>query len=233
MTAATPLDSLLALLQLSDSAFPSGSFTHSYGLEQAAREGLVRSPEEVEAFVASVLRQSAAPSDAAASYRASIAASQADLDAVLALDRAYLRLKAASELRAAALMTGRRLLAETATHTAAPVLQGYAEAVRLDSSLGAHPVAFGVVCSVLGVPARDVPAALLFSSANAMLQAAMRLLPFSHRDAQAALHRLRPEIAALTAQVFQHPSALLASFHPLQEIASMRHAAAEARLFRS
>jgi urease accessory protein len=46
---------LLALLQLNDSAFPSGAFTHSYGLEQLVRQVVVRDVRDVERFVTSVL----------------------------------------------------------------------------------------------------------------------------------------------------------------------------------
>jgi urease accessory protein UreF len=56
----------------------------------------------------------------------------------------------------------------------------------------------------------------------------MRLGRISHRDAQAVLHRLRPLIAEL--DLSQRP---LRAYHPLQEIASMRHERAEARLFAS
>ena len=42
------LQSLLALQQLTDSGFPSGAFTHSYGLEQLVREGRVKGADDVE-----------------------------------------------------------------------------------------------------------------------------------------------------------------------------------------
>ena len=41
---------LLALLQISDSLFPSGGFAHSYGLEQLVREGIVRDAGGLEAL---------------------------------------------------------------------------------------------------------------------------------------------------------------------------------------
>jgi urease accessory protein UreF len=79
-----------------------------------------------------------------------------------------------------------------------------------------------------------VQAALMLASATSILQAAMRLSRVSHRDVQAALHRLRPRIATLAADV-QGGSAPLRprAFHPVQEISAMRHARAEARLFAS
>jgi urease accessory protein UreF len=74
----------------------------------------------------------------------------------------------------------------------------------------------------------------MLNAANALLQAAMRLGRISHRDAQATLHSLRPHIDTLTCQIeASDPDEPLLAFQPLQEIASMRHERAEARLFAS
>jgi urease accessory protein len=221
--------------------FPSGAFAHSYGLEQLAREGVVRRPEELQRFVESVLRRSLAPCDAVAALRAYEAALAHDLASVVEADRALVRTKAASELRAASLASGRRLLDEVALHVDAPFLHEYAALVKADplrasgrAGLGSQPVAFGVVCAALGVPdGESVVAALLLVSATALLQASMRLLPISHRDVQATLHHLRPVIAELASSCVAGGPRPLRSFQPLQEVASMRHVAASARLFAS
>ncbi len=226
--------SLLSLLQIADSAFPSGGFAHSYGLEQALREGLIKDVDGVEAFVTSVLTQSVATSEARAAYAAALAAQSEDLHQIIAIDRALLRTKAASELRAASLQTGRRLVEESSLHVEVPVLQAYAREIAVDAILGCYPVAFGVVNAALGAEADEIAAALMLSSANALLQAAMRLGRISHRDAQASLHRLRPLIVGLSAEIAGSGlSPRLQGFHPLQEVASMRHVQAEARLFAS
>jgi len=259
-------EALLALLQICDSGFPSGSFIHSYGLETLVRERIVRTPAQLEAFVSSVLTSSVVPSDAVVARRAWLAAIEGDVEAIVAVDRALLRLKAAPELRGAALATGRRLIEETAPHIGsgrdesrpyedgAWLLHEYAARIRAGATIGMHPVAFGVVSASLGVALDDVAPALLQTTATALLQAAMRLLPVSHRDVQSILHRLRPQIAACTSDSESESGSLsaggegpalslskgggrgfsgLACFHPLQEIASMRHARAEARLFAS
>ncbi len=145
-----------------------------------------------------MLTLSAATADAAAARRALDAAHDHDLDAVIDADRALYRTKAASELRNASLAIGRRFLDESSLHLDDALLHDYASHVRLDPTLGMQPVAFAVVGSALGVDLEDCVSALLFGSVNAILQAAMRLLRFSHRDAQAILHRLRPRIASLT-----------------------------------
>ena len=229
----TETAALLGLLQISDSLFPSGAFTHSYGLEQLAREGVVRTPVEVEAWVRSVLRLGLGPGDATAATRAHRAASAGDVASVIKADRSLLRTKPASELRSASLNTGRRLLEETALHVSGAVLAEYAASVREDRTLGIHPVAFAVVAEAMGAETEETVASLLFSNVAALLQASMRLLPVSHRDVQGALHRLRPEVASLAHDASSSTEAPLRSFAPLQEIASMRHAGATARLFAS
>jgi urease accessory protein len=222
---------LLALMQLSDSAFPSGSFTHSYGVETLINEKLITGTTGLESFVTSYVTNIVATADARSAYAAAAAT---DLETVLDLARTLYRTKAASELRNACLQTGRRLTEEASIHIESPLLHAYAQALHADATLGCHPVAFGVVSGALGVEPTDVAAALMLTSANTMLQAAMRLGRISHRDTQATLHRLRPMIDDLTRQVESTgPAAPLLAFQPLQEIASMKHERAEARLFAS
>jgi urease accessory protein len=228
------LESLLSLMQLGDSLFPSGAFSHSYGLEQLAREGVLRRPEDLQHYVELLLRQTLAPCDAVASLRAFEAASDGDVPAVIDADRALCRTKAPYELRAASLATGRRLIDEVSPHVDAPFLHEYASVLKTDRSLGTQPVAFGVVCAALGVAdGENVAASLLLVAATAVLQASMRLMPISHRDVQATLHYLRPVIAELASDVAAGGARPLRSFQPLQDVASMRHEAATARLFAS
>jgi urease accessory protein len=224
---------LLALLQLGDSAFPSGGFTHSYGLEQVLREGRLRGPAAVEAFVRSVLASGVATADAPAAHGTAVALALPDLAAVIEVDRALWRTKAAAELRQASVQVGRRLVEEGQALSEDARLHAFAAAVAEGRAHAVQPVAFAVVATAFGVQASQVAPALLFGAANALLQAWMRLQPVSHRDVQAILTRLRPLIASLAAAAQTTAGLPLRAFHPLQEIASMRHAGAEARLFAS
>jgi urease accessory protein len=202
------------------------------------RQAVVRTAQDVERYVTSVLTQTIATLEARAAYIACNVARAGDLPAVLACDRSLHTMKPALELRQASLMTGRRFLEEVAVHAEPAFLASYRREVGGDESLGNYAVAFGVVAASQGIKSRYVPAAVMLSGVTAIVQAAMRLMRVSHRDVQAVLHRLRPLIARLAADVRKETETgeaalLFAGFHPLQDIASMRHARAEARLFAS
>jgi len=242
---------LLALMQVSDSAFPSGAFVHSYGLEQLVREQRITDALALERFVTSVLEESLATADAPVAYAA---ASARNLNDLIEIDRALFAMKAASELREACVATGRRFLDEAsflhdqeahphvAVEDAYPLPEnrqttGYLASVRTGATPGCYPVAFGVVCRDLGVAPTDVPGVFLLGALTAILQSAMRLMRVSHRDVQAALHALRPQIASIADGIISLKTGAsrptLHAFNPMQDIASMRHECAEARLFAS
>jgi urease accessory protein len=126
------------------------------------------------------------------------AAHAQDIATVAALDKALLATKAASELRAACVSTGRRFLEETAQAACLEWGSQYRQLVLARTAPGCYPVAFGVVCQELGVEPANVPGAFLLNAITAILQSALRLILVSHRDVQAALHALRPQIAAIT-----------------------------------
>jgi urease accessory protein len=254
----TDTAALLALMQISDSAFPSGAFVHSYGLEQLVREQRVTDAAGLERFVTCVLEESLATADAPAAYAAARAGS---LKEVLEIDHALFAMKMASELREACVATGRRFLDEayppSSKEDAYPLAlrersgvmvpvsdtqsTTYSAAVYSKATPGCSPVAYAVVCRELGVDASNVPGAFLLAAVTAILQSALRLMRVSHRDVQASLHRLRPRIAEAAESIvsrsvapgFNPELGVLRAFNPLQDIASMRHERAEARLFAS
>ena len=98
---------------------------------------------------------------------------------------------------------------------------------------GALSLAFGLAGSALGWPPEAAARAYLYSTTALLVGAALRLLPLGQLDGQRALWRAGPLIARLARQALGKGPADLWSFAPGLEIAGMRHARLEARLFRS
>jgi len=227
------MDRFLSLLQFTDGLFPAGAYAHSFGLEASVQFGDVRDAAGVEAFLRAYLEGCAGPTDAAAAVCARRAAASEDLASCVALDGMLDAMKAPSELREASRQMGRQTL-RAATHLPChPLLERFADFVAAESSPGHHPIVFGMIGGVLNWDALEMTGAYLYSTSTALVGAALRLLPLGQLAGQRILWNLRPLIAALADEAQGKQESDLWSFAPALEIASMRHALLDARLFRS
>ena len=227
------MNRFLSLLQFTDGLFPAGAYAHSFGLETCVQSGEVRDAAGVEAFLRAYLEGCAAPTDAVALLCARRAAVNNDLASCLALDEMLDAMKAPSELRDASRQMGRQTL-RVATHLPChPLLEEFGKAVANEITPGHHPVVFGMIGGILGWDALEMAGAYLYSTSAALVGAALRLLPLGQLAGQEILWKVRPLIAALAEEAQDKREADIWSFAPALEIASMRHALLDARLFRS
>jgi urease accessory protein len=253
------LAGLLSVLQLSDSAFPSGRYTLSHGLEAFAQSGelggaggrsgpgglgrparpgeaagAVR-PSELLALLGDCARHGVGPSDGVAlacAHRAVGPHGVLDLDLVTRADRRLTAVKLAREVREASTRTGRALMAVTGGFGTAAVAR-YAEHVAGGHTPGNHAVALGVLCAGLEVPRVEAVAGELYAFAAGWVAAAVRLALLDHRTAQRLLHRVRPVLAEAAEAAVERDVADIAGCTPLVDVMSMRHEQAELRLFAS
>lgn len=219
----------LTLLQFADGLFPAGAFAHSFGLETFVQSGGVDGEPSVLEFLESYLEGSCAPADCAAAVRAWQASAEDDLASSLTLDEILEAMKPARELREASRQMGRQTLRVAAHLAPDQLLAHFSAAVEENITPGHHAVVFGVVGHRFGWPREEMARAFLYSTSAALVGAALRLLPLGQLAGQRILWSVQPLIARLAAEAHEE----MWSFAPAQEIAAMRHARLEARLFRS
>ena len=82
-------------------------------------------------------------------------------------------------------------------------------------------------------PLEEMAGAYLYSTSAGLVGAALRLMPLGQLAGQRILWNLRPLIAKLAVEVQGQTEAEMWAFAPALEIAAMRHASLDARLFRS
>ena len=99
----------LRLMQLADSAFPSGSFTQSFGLETFIERGDIKTKQELTQFMQTFLYFTWRPTDLLAVKLAWQATQQADLKYLYLLDKRLNAMKLPSESRDGSVKMGRRL----------------------------------------------------------------------------------------------------------------------------
>lgn len=224
---------LLALLQIADGLFPAGAFAHSLGLETYAQAGVVKDRDGLEAFVRAHLDGSAGPADAVAVAAAVRAARAEDLDGCLALDARLAAMRVVPEFTAASTQMGRQTLRVAVAWEHDVLLAGFAARIEAGATPGHYPVVFGAVAGRAGIDVEAAAAAYLYATASMLVNASLRLLAIGQVEGQRLLAALRPRIGALAAGAASAAVDDMWSFTPGLELAGLRHAELDMRLFRS
>lgn len=231
------LASFLSVLQLSDSAFPSGRYTLSYGVETLVQSGHLTVPSTRAALTALLsdhLRLGVAPSDGTALACAHRATGDGlDLDLITRADERLTAVKLSREARDTSTRTGRALLRATSTAFGGTATLDYSRHVQAGRAPGNHAVVLGVLSACLGVPRLDALAGELYAFSASWLAAAVRLGLTDHHTAQVALHELRPITTEAALRAVDRGVADISSCTPLLDVMAMRHEESELRMFAS
>jgi urease accessory protein len=207
---------LLDLLQISDSSFPTGAYVHSGGLEWLAQRG----PLDLEALLRLRLRENLGRLELVfllAAYERS----------PIALDERLHALTLPREAREASRQVGRRLLANAVDLFGAAPLLAFAD----EAPHAHHPVVFGLVGAVLGVPTRTAAEIYAFQTLRGLVSAAQRLTRLGQTEAQRLLHRLKPAVVAAAEEAATLTVETTSAFAPIWDVAAMAHERAAVRLF--
>jgi urease accessory protein len=223
---APDISELLTALQFADSAFPSGGFAFSWGLEGLAADGLVENPQDVAEIAEEQLTYRWNSMDRILLRDAYVAT---DVVAITAVDLQAEASTLSRQVRVGSRRAGRALLGTFVRlgHSAA---RDYRKAIQADVRLGHLAVVQGVVFKAAGL---TLPMAELLSGwsvVSGLASAAIRLGLIGHVEAQEVATSLRPLLARLLAR---NPPvwARLASFTPLTDIATSRAASRHIRMF--
>jgi len=98
---------------------------------------------------------------------------------------------------------------------------------------GHHAVGYGLTAAALGWEVEAAAAAYLYSTTALLIGAALRLLAMGQMEGQRVLWALHPVIARVASEAAGRGPHELWSFAPGIELAGIRHATLDMRLFRS
>ncbi|MGC9666107.1 urease accessory protein UreF [Planosporangium sp. 12N6] len=236
------LPPFLAAVQLADSAFPSGRYTLSHGLESYVASGVVTAGSGVRGLLSLLtdqLEHGIATADGVALAWAHRAVSEApdprryDEPLALAADARLTSVKLVREARDAAARTGRGVLGTAVGSFAGPALTAYARLVYRGAAPGNGAVVMGLLTAERQTPLVYAVAVELYAFAAGWLNAAVRLGVADHRMAQAVLHRCGPVIDRAAHQACATDLDDMSSSTPLADVMGMRHEQATVRLFMS
>lgn len=215
------------VLQLADSAFPTGGFSHSAGLEAAAQQGEVSDANALRTFIGGVLWQ--AGHGALPFLRAAYEpeAEPAKLDAWCDV---FLSNHVANRTSRT---QGRTLVATAARIFPEEELQRLHAAIRARTLLAHHAPMFGLTLRTLSVPLEQAQELFLHLALRGVASAAVRLGLLGPHEAQ----RLQHELASVQGTILERCGSLtlreLSQPAPLIDLLGATHDRLYSRLFQS
>jgi len=217
------------LLQTADPLFPTGAYAHSFGLEEMVRLGVVRDEAGLSSFMTNHLLPQLSGWELPA-LRFAIAAA-AETPKLHAMDREIHAWKLPAEARSASIQIGTRRIRTLCLTSQNAALLAYDELIRNKLAHGHHIIATALQALVHSCP---VEAALLsygYQSCAGACTAALKLVRIGQEGTQRALTHALHLLPQTVKESFHIERDGMASFSPMLEIASMRHALADERLF--
>ena len=223
----------LSAFRLADSFLPVGAYTASYGLEQFVQADRVTDGEELQALLATYLRQQLGPGELVALRAAHAGALADDVEAVCAADRRLTAVTLAAEFRDSAEQSGSRLLSLQRELRDDTLFDRYADRVQAGDAPGNYPVVLGVATALAGVDEREACLLCCHGFLTGLLGAAQRLLSLGHTETQRILDSLQPEMVAAVEDSAGRSLGEMSQFAPLIDVLAADHERAQRRLFMS
>ncbi|HEV3080318.1 MAG TPA: urease accessory UreF family protein [Gemmataceae bacterium] len=226
----------LHLLQLGDSALPIGGYSHSWGLEAAIEQGIVRDAESLEQWVRHWLRDLVGPFEGVLVAAACHAAQTVDWPKVVRSNDLLRAGLAPPTLRHASRDMGEQLLQLA---EAWPWASDAAAALRRtmlnEDQAGEwhHAIVFGTLAAAAGSSESEAAAVYLHQAALGCISAGVRAVPIGHTHGQQILAVLHDELAALAGELATRELETAGSFAPAYEVLCHAQANLYTRIFRS
>jgi urease accessory protein len=213
--------SRLRLLQLSDSAFPSGAYAFSDGLETLTQRGQVRTAHDLAAFLAGQLAHGWGRQDAPACALAwgASASELSDLDELLS------DLKLVRGPREASVRIGANLR-RAALHL-------WPEELAALPPTRHQATTFGAIAAALGTPRRAALEGYVSAWLLGRVASATKLMKLGGLEAQRAARLAETAAVACIEGALEAGLNDLGGFSPLLDIAASEQAGLDMRLFQS
>ncbi|XP_064460822.1 uncharacterized protein LOC135370869 isoform X2 [Ornithodoros turicata] len=224
------MDSLLHLLQISDSAFPTGSFAHSSGLEAAVQRSFVSDKETITQFLYAILENT---SSQMAPFVREARNSWPNFTEIVRLDRQLAATLNNHIARRASKQQGRSLV-QTACAIYESGLLSELQELIYDEKIEAHqPIIYGALCAHLKISEESTLVSFLSSTLRNTMASAVRLGKVGPLEAQKMQYRLQQAIPAMLARNKERRAEAACCTFPLVDLLNSSHDLLFMRMFYS
>lgn len=224
---------LLNILQVCDSAFPIGSFNHSYGMETYLRENVICDAHTFNGWLTMFFENQYLYNEGLAIKLVYEILEKDEINKVWDIDQFLTVQNVAMESREGAKLVAYRKLDVVLELFEVDLLKEYKERIEENISYGNPAVVFAILMYYLNVKRDVAVVAYGYSVASTLVQSAVRAIPLGQKDGQRvlqdsllALESIREEIDKLSIEDLGYNI-------PGFEISQMNHEILTFRLFMS
>ncbi|MEH7383705.1 urease accessory protein UreF [Bacillus sp. JJ1533] len=224
---------ILSLFQLCDSNFPTGAFSHSYGLETYIQADKVHNQESFSSWLHVYVNEQLVYSDGLACRLVYEALEKGDFEKIWMLDRMLNAQNLPRETREGTQRVGDRMLILVKSLYDIPVLSEYGERIKQNKSFGHPAIVFTIVGQHLGVPAFTTILCYLYSTVSSLVQNAVRAIPLGQTAGQKTIQEFQDVLTEAVAKVEEMDEDDFGIVSPGLELSQMQHERVNVRIFAS
>ena len=224
---------LFPMLQMSDSQFPSGAFSHSFGIETYISNGTVHDSSSFQHVLELFLMNQLVYTDGLACRFAYEWLESGDVDQLWELDQSLYALGMARETREGNRRIGDRLVKVVSTLYPNFIFEQYLDELKEKNVYGHGALVFAIVSHHLGIDVETAVSCYGFATASSLVQNAVRGVPLGQTDGQRILVEIQPLLTRSVEKIMSLDESDFGIGSPGLEIAQMQHETINVRLFMS
>ncbi len=224
---------LFHLLQICDSNFPSGAFSHSFGLETYMQEGKITNGETFLFALQQYLHTQLVYTDGMACRLAYEAINNGDVERIWELDQELFALSNSKETREGNKWVGRQLAKVFNQLYDIEILKKYEAKIKAKEQHGHNSILFAILCKSLKVDLPTTLSVYLFATATSLIQNGVRGIPLGQTVGQKLVHEIQPFLEQQVSSIMELSKEEFGASAPGLEIAQMMHEQLTVRLFMS
>jgi urease accessory protein len=226
------IDEELAMMQLSDSFFPTGLFATSNGLEFLFSKNQIKGVDDLRNMIKTSIIQQIGPSDCVALVNALKNANNKDFEKIIQIDEISFSMKSIKEMRNASVNSGTQLIKCVSVFVKEDdILIKYQKAIKEKKAYGVFPVAFAICCNALKIKKEKSMAMLLYGFTVSVVGAALRLGLIQHLESQKIIHDVKSTITQTIKNNEDKSVFDMWQFTPQLDIIQMSHEKMDSKMF--
>ncbi len=221
----------LAMMQISDSFFPTGLYANSSGLESIFQNNKKITYLEITGIIETQLKQQIGPTDLIVMINALKFASQRQFEKISEIDMKINSMKNIKEVREASKRSGIQLARCVNEFINDEILEKYLEFYKKGMVNGAYSVSFGLCANALGISPQKAGLMFMYGFIVSIVGAASRMGIIQHYQSQKIIHDLKPLIIQIVSEYLDKSTKEIWQFAPHLEILQMHHERMDSKMF--